>query len=114
MSILTQQAGGSPLPAWTWPGCYPIYYTLSPGAAARLRRSGRAWLNWLDWDNPTCLCHRCANAYDIAAPGFVAGAGIHHEGPPIECSRCGAEIESAYGDPDEDDGSWNDGNGNEG
>ena len=29
----------------------------------------------------------------------------HYEGPPIECTECGREVESAYGDPDapEDD-----------
>lgn len=31
------------------------------------------------------------------------GVDLHMEGAPLTCAHCGAEIESAYGDPEADD-----------
>ena len=73
------------LPAYAWPGGYPLYY--------------------LTADNGT-LCPNCANMPEPrhATPDekqwHVVAQGCHWEGAPIECDHCGAEIESAYGDPD--------------
>ena len=63
------------LPAYAWPGGYPIFY--------------------LDRDNST-LCPDCANADESGAEAW----DTYLEGPTIHCDECNAEIESAYGDPD--------------
>jgi hypothetical protein len=71
------------LPAYAWPGGYPIYY--------------------LDGENST-LCADCATKSADDAdeiPKFKPEAcDVYYEGPTIFCDGCNAEIESAYGDPD--------------
>jgi hypothetical protein len=66
------------LPAYAWPGGYPLYYVTAD-----------------------CLtvCPDCANKDDTSDP--ATAYGTHWEGPAIECDDCGRPIESAYGDPDE-------------
>ena len=65
------------LPAYAWPGGYPIVY--------------------LDQENLP-LCADCATV-EVSGLG---GRLIHYEGPPERCEECNAEIESAYGDPEEE------------
>lgn len=69
------------LPAYAWPGGYPIIY--------------------LDRDN-CVLCPECANKYlnDELENFRPVAADIHYEGLPEICEQCSALIESAYGDPD--------------
>lgn len=76
------------LPAFAWPGGYPIVYVTADGAV---------------------LCPDCANggngseASEDAEPrsGWrLDGYAIHYEGPPEICDHCGAAVESAYGAPD--------------
>lgn len=64
------------LPSYVWPGGYPVFYLA----------------------DDTVLCPDCANDAND-----VTGHDCHWEGPPMYCDSCGAEIESAYGDPDEDE-----------
>ena len=62
------------LPAYAWPGGYPLYY--------------------LDAEN-NVLCARCASANDdYSAP--LAAAGINYEDPDLYCDHCSQRIESAY------------------
>jgi hypothetical protein len=80
------------LPAYAWPGGYPIYYLCADGG---------------------CLCPKCANgengseAYDGAyvpeqgKDWHLVAQDIHYEGAPLVCDHCAAIIESAYGDPEE-------------
>jgi hypothetical protein len=66
------------------------------------------------------LCYRCVNGENGSEVGSdaaildsetgetdpqwtIAGYHVYYEGPPIICDHCGAETESAYGDPDEID-----------
>lgn len=78
------------LPAFAWPGGYPILYVTADGEV---------------------LCPDCANgangseaSEDAVEAGWrLAGADIHYEGPPERCCHCNAEIPSAYGDPDHED-----------
>jgi hypothetical protein len=81
------------LPAYAWPGGYPIYYLAA--------------------DNGT-MCPKCANSTDCNRPDLdpecpdddqwrIVAYGIHWEGAPIICANCNSEIESAYGDPDNPD-----------
>ena len=68
------------LPFYAWPGCYPLYY--------------------IDKEN-NVLCPECANNYDEYSEPLV-DYDVYWEGPPMTCDNCGKEIESAYGDPDEE------------
>jgi hypothetical protein len=47
-------------------------------------------------------CVDCANQED--AEPEVTAFDVYYEGPPVYCSGCGVEIESACGDPDAEDG----------
>lgn len=69
------------LPAYAWPGGYPIYY--------------------LDGEN-SILCPKCATeSLNDAVPFRPVAGDVHWEGAPLYCDNCSAEIESAYGEPDE-------------
>lgn len=69
------------LSAWAWPGGYPTYY--------------------LDRDN-CILCPTCANKFRFDDnPSFrPCATDTHMEGEPIQCEQCNAQIDSAYGVPD--------------
>ena len=73
-------------PAYAWPGGYTLLY--------------------LDRENST-LCADCAttSADDPdEVPQFKPVAcDVYYEGPNLYCDQCNAVIESAYGDPDEDE-----------
>jgi hypothetical protein len=78
------------LPAYAWPGGYPLVYLCE--------------------DNGS-LCPDCANGKNGAETlGIdarddkdwnVVSFYVHYEGPPVICDHCNAEVESAYGDPEE-------------
>ena len=69
-------------------GSYPILYLTADGG---------------------CLCPACANgengseaSEDSDDPAFrIVRADVYWEGPPTGCDHCYADIESAYGNPDE-------------
>lgn len=65
------------LPAFAWPGGYPMYY---------LTRSGLS------------ICAVCASEPDTSDP--VVDGDTYMEGPGMQCEDCGQVIDSAYGDPD--------------
>jgi hypothetical protein len=77
-----------PFPRYTSLGCYPLVYYIF---------AGREY-----WT----ACATCATAakhtgVDGAGQAIKGiGADVHWEGPPETCEDCGAEIESAYGDPE--------------
>ena len=80
------------LPAFAWPGGYPILYLMEDGAS---------------------MCPDCANGendseatwnpgIEDAGTGWViVGYFAHMEGEPEFCCHCNAEIESAYGNPED-------------
>lgn len=77
------------LPAYAWPGGYPIIYICDDGGV---------------------LCPACANgengseAYtgeyqpELGRDWHIAGSQVHWEGPAEHCAHCNAIIESAYGE----------------
>lgn len=75
------------LPAYAWPGGYPIVYVMDDGET---------------------LCPDCVNTEENVHEGGNADGwrleayDIHYEGPPEVCAHCGKETESAYGDPESD------------
>lgn len=71
--------------SYAWPGGYPMYY--------------------LDAQN-NILCPDCAREFDsvdVPDPYSPVAGDVHWEGPPLTCDECGAEIQSAYGDPDKEE-----------
>jgi hypothetical protein len=70
-----------------WPGGYEIHYIAYDGGV---------------------LCHVCANKElertidPDDAQFFIVAEDIHYEGPAIQCDHCNRNIESAYGETDED------------
>jgi hypothetical protein len=76
------------LPKYAWPGGYPLFY--------------------LCRDN-SVICADCANKLDqnppqepIMAWEVLEACDVHWEGEPMICEECNSEIESAYGNPDND------------
>ncbi len=69
------------LVSFAWPGGYPIIYLCKDGGV---------------------VCPQCANENDWNGEQGVENGDIFWEGPAMSCDNCNAEIESAYGDPDED------------
>ncbi|HEX7120613.1 MAG TPA: hypothetical protein VF212_17605 [Longimicrobiales bacterium] len=75
--------------SYAWPGGYPVVYLTKDGGV---------------------LCPDCANmaereglSGDPHDPQWhIVAYAIHFEGSRHYCDHCGAEIESAYGDPDGD------------
>ena len=70
------------LPAYEWPGGYPMEY--------------------VTYDCLT-ICPRCANAVDHddredICNDYVVSGNVYWEGPPFPCDDCGRLIESAYGE----------------
>jgi len=69
------------LPAYAWPGGYPIYYLAA--------------------DNGV-LCPKCANEFnpdrDNDAQLEPVAYGINYEDSTLYCEHCNERIESAYGE----------------
>ena len=96
------------LAAYAWPGGYPLTYldawneVLCPDCAIQSERNYATEM--LD-----AMCQWCLDPeWDCGTPDtrFLPQAyGVHWEGPPEYCHDCGAEIESAYGEPERHDGS---------
>lgn len=81
---LLERSCDGKLPHYGWPGGYPILY--------------------VDKHN-SILCPDCAQeALSDEFEDFRPCAWhIHYEGPSDFCSECNKEVESAYGNPWEDD-----------
>ena len=87
-----QESKEAGFPAYAWPGGYPVIYVCTDGGT---------------------LCPKCARE-DGEAPTHddgsrndsgwgIVGSDIHYEGPPEVCDHCGTAVESAYGDPEDND-----------
>ncbi len=79
--VLGIEVNREPLPAFAWPGGYPIVY--------------------LDGGNMP-LCAACASeccGSEVLCMRPTAFF-VHFEGAPEQCSECYCEIESAYGEPE--------------
>lgn len=83
MPCLPELTKDGNLPAYAWPGGYPLIY--------------------LDQEN-SALCSECATKSlkdPDEIPAFKPVAcDIYLEGPTLYCDQCNVEIESAYGDPE--------------
>jgi len=79
---LTRDSDGK-LPAFAWPGGYPMFYLDKQGST---------------------LCANCATKslvdIEFAEDFGATDCDVHWEGQPLICEECNCEIESAYGEPD--------------
>lgn len=79
----------TPLPAYAWPGAYPMIYVDLSGPG--------------DYGHyGDVLCATCAWRA-IVTDDTPMASDVHYEGPPEYCADCGIAIPSAYGDPEEDE-----------
>lgn len=81
LAALRESTPDGTLPAFAWPGGYPLIYITADGST---------------------ICPDCANwEGETWNPEQAAIAGdVYWEGPTIQCEDCNADIESAYGDPE--------------
>ena len=70
------------LPAFAWPGGYPVIYITRDGDV---------------------ICPDCANDDSVNQDQAPIAFDVFYEGSPQACADCGTPIESAYGDPETDD-----------
>jgi hypothetical protein len=75
LATLRSTTGDGKLPAWAWPGGYPLIYVT---------------------ENGLTVCPPCANEADTSDP--VTDGDVFWEGAPLTCEDCGKLIESAYGE----------------
>ena len=87
MSPLDRDSNGK-LPAFAWPGGYPLIYFVADGA---------------------CICPACANGAngsdatedpEADKQWRLTACDVYWEGQPLQCEHCNEDIDSAYGDPD--------------
>ena len=72
------EANNGKLPAFAWPGGYPLVYTDGEGLP---------------------LCAQCAQkSLEHKSIGSAVAGVIRWEGPPIPCDDCGDYIFSTYGE----------------
>lgn len=69
------------LPAYAWPGGYPIYY--------------------IDRDN-CVVCPDCANKEPLNGSYEIVAYDINWEDSQLYCDDCGGRIESAYAEENND------------
>lgn len=72
--------------SYTWPGCYPVYYICKDGSD---------------------FCHKCANAnfkytVDPDSDWLIVAGDINYEDHELWCVNCNEQIESAYGEEQDD------------
>lgn len=74
------------LPAYAWPGGYPIFYMTHKSCDV--------------------VCVKCANDHETGLDAFgderIGASDVNWEEPDLYCD-CGERIESAYAEPDEND-----------
>jgi hypothetical protein len=74
--------------------------TIVDGQLDRYADGGYPFLYYQGDEGPFCV--DCANQMDCSEP--ITGADIFYEGASQFCEGCGKELESAYGDPEENEG----------
>ena len=87
LSTLERDSIRDELPAYAWPGGYPLVYLTLAGDELC------APCATVEVDT---LCNGDAIRDERDAPAYV---DVYYEGPPLSCAECFAEIESAYGCP---------------
>ena len=71
--------------AYSWPGCYPLYFITSDGAALSFH-SVRANYRWVIWS----MRNRVSDGW------WVVACDVNWEDAELYCDHSGERIESAY------------------
>jgi hypothetical protein len=83
---MTPPNNEQPYPSYAFPGGYTIRYIVEEGEI---------------------VCAKCVNARRLTEDDeeFVppVGSTLYWEGPTVQCAECNEDMESEYGDPDDDD-----------
>jgi hypothetical protein len=93
-------------PTYAWPGGYTIIYLMADGEvlcpdcanlpeAYTTKEKREAQRSGADRDDPRDFTDK---DWEIVA------VDVYDEGPPLHCANCNKEIESSYGDPEEEEG----------
>jgi DNA-directed RNA polymerase subunit RPC12/RpoP len=82
MPDLPERMSNGQYPAFTSVGCYTLFYLTKAGEI---------------------LCAACASKDEENQEDPVVACDVYWEGPPMSCAGCNSEIESSYGDPNEQD-----------
>jgi hypothetical protein len=85
-------------PKYAWPGGYPIYYLLGDNEPL--------CADCANGQNGSEATHRLTDKDGQATDSqwLIVAYEIHYEGAPISCAQCNTQIESAYGNPESEDG----------
>ena len=76
---------------YAWPGGYPMYLIMSDGEAVCMDCARKEYR----------LIARARHDNDTTGGWLAMGADINWEDTELHCAHCNAQIESAYGDPDD-------------
>lgn len=87
------------LPAYAWPGGYPIVYAARDGWRDE---DGTLKFNSYDRSENAC-CAKCAGDVEKWPDLIIVAQDIHYEGAAEYCEYCNEVTESAYGDPEEEE-----------
>jgi hypothetical protein len=87
ISLIQEQRSDNELPTYAFPGGYPVYYIDDAGY---------------------CLCQHCAQESKQDTTIIVEDYVINYEDDSLVCDSCESPIESAYGDPDQNQAEWED------
>ena len=96
---------------YAWPGGYPVVYydkdyePLCPDCANKLRNEWVEAVKEYESTTEEDIKQEVYWAVQMCADAMPRYGGVYYEGPVTLCAECNAGIESAYGDPDEENNS---------
>jgi len=99
------------LPAYAWPGGYPIVYYDNDGSPLCASCASEALAEFLKLRKESATGRFGPMLYDYYSD-LPQYSDIFYEGPTVFCAECNEEMESAYGDPwaEEEDNDGHHGN----
>jgi len=108
LTALRESTSDETLPAYAWPGGYPMVYitenglTICPKCANDADTSDPVVAGDVYWEGPDMTCEDGSQCGSLSGPLVP----LTHPGAPVPCATClstswvAGTIESAYGDPD--------------
>ncbi len=88
--IRMEPVSREPLPAFAWPGGYPIVYLFTDGGIICPDCANE---NIVEIDS----ANRAGRPFNSHGGWAITGFDLHMDGDPELCDHCHKEIESAYG-----------------
>ena len=97
--IITYHKEHGSVPTYAWPGGYPVFYLDRYNSILCPRCAEIMIASWIKQEESETPDPHGYVIYDYEVPVV---SDIHWEGESLWCENCNAEIESAYGVPDQD------------